>query len=134
MICFKGCKSEIDRLNDECKEAALHLKMASNIIQERDDIITNLTCKFKDEKLSLLQQIDQLQIQVAALELEKAKAITKVDSEPQVDWVTTSSSTDKPLLALASDILDSDWNNDDVPTKRPYNKRQSHLRKEKNRL
>jgi len=133
MICFKGCKSEIDRLNDECKEAALHLKMASNIIQERDDIITNLTCKFKDEKLSLLQQIDQLQIQVAALELEKAKAITKVDSEPQVDWVTTSSSD--------YNADDSDWNNDrqvthseEVPVKRPYNKRQSHLRKEKNRL
>jgi len=149
MICFKGCKAEIDRLTNECKDTEIHLKMAGNVIQERDDIIINLTCKYKEEKLALLLQIDELQKKVDALELEKAKLITSTEvttvhilpfkeSNPSIvdesDWFTTSSATDK---------TDSDWNNDrqvthseviEVPTKRPYKKHQAHLRKEKNRL
>ena len=146
MICFKGCKAEIDRLTNECKDAVIHLKMASNVIQERDDIIINLTCKYKDEKLSLLQQLDELQQKVDALELEKAKLMTVVDvhalerkayglEDDKSDWITISSCDHK--------ADDSDWNNDrqvthsevgEVPTKRPYKKHQAHLRKEKNRL
>ena len=133
MICFKDCKSHIDLLNEQNGRLSSDVSSANKVIAEYGDIITSLTCKYKDEKLSLLQQVDELQQKVDALELDKAKMITKVDHEPQIDWITTSSATDKPE--------DSDWNNDrqvthseEVPAKRPYKKHQAHLRKEKNRL
>lgn len=135
MICFKDCKSQINLLNEHNGRLSNDLSSANKVIAEYGDIITSLTCKYKDEKLTLLLQVDELQQKVDALELEKAKAITKVDTEPQIDWITTSSATDKPD--------DSDWNNDrqethsevsEVPAKRPYKKHVAHLRKEKNRL
>lgn len=146
MICFKDCKSQIDLLNEHNGRLSNDLSSANKVIAEYGDIITSLTCKYKDEKLTLLQQVDELQQKVDALELEKAKLMTRIDvheCKPEEsntavhlsDLLTTSSATDKPD--------DSDWNNDrqvthsevsEVPAKRPYKKHQAHLRKEKNRL
>jgi len=104
MICFKGCKAEIDKLTNECHEKDLYLAGANGVIRELGDTVTNLTCKYKAEKLALLQQIDdlvELSKEVAIANQEKIELLEKACTDLEDTLATYTCNNDPKSEATA---------------------------------